>query len=266
MIEYSLWEKITTVFRLVIESPLFLILFFGVILMVIDVLYISKANKKTKNIYIVICLAVVSLLIYSYIDSVTDIVDAVAINFVQLIYFPSILEYMITLSIGLIILFISMFSKKMKTSLKRVNLFVFIINAFLFFLIIDQISRHEVDLSDRVSIYVNTYLMVLLELSLIIFIVWIVGLILYKIISILNSRRNKADNDGVNLDTRNFYSEPVLPENINELRQEALMAAPRVEYIYVEKERDEEMFTLEEYKLMKEYLDEMKERNSNKKK
>jgi len=259
MVELSLWEKISTLFRLVIDSPLFLILFFGVILMVVDVIYISKANKKTKNMYIIICLAVASLLIYSYIDSVSDIVDAVAINFVQLIYFPSILEYMISLLIILIILFISMFSKKMKTGLKRINLFVFIINTFLFFLIIDQISRHDVDLSDRISIYVNSYLMVLLELSLIIFIVWIVGLILYKIINTLTSR-TKDDDIEMPLLKTNFYSEPVLPDNINQLRQEALMAAPRVEYVYLEKENDEEMFTLEEYKLMREYLDEMKKR------
>lgn len=259
MIEYSLWEKITTVFNLVVDSPLFLILFFGIILMVIDALYISKANQKTKKIYIIICLIIASLLIFSYIDSVTSIVDAVAINFLKLIYFPTMLEYMITLLIGLIILFISLFSKKMNNKIKKINLFVFIINTFLFFLIVDQISRLDVDLTDRVSIYTNSYLMMLLELSLIIFMVWIVGLTLYKIINILISRKEKKQS----IELPSKKAEPI-PEDLDKLRTEALMAPSKVEYIYVDKSGEEEMFTLEEYKKMREYLREIEEEENKK--
>ena len=269
MIELSLWEKINAVYHLVLESPLFLILLLGCSLMLIDALYISKTSKQTKITYGLISLAVMGLLIYSYFESVVDIVDAVAKNIVTLIYFPSVLEYMMMLIISLIILIFSAFSSKMKLAVKRINLLVFVINLFLFFLIVDQIYQHDVDLSDRVSIYINTNLMVLLELSLIIFMLWIVGLILYKIITILIIKSEKASQEvEITLpklktaSKNNFYEEPTLPPSLKELRQQALMAEPKV--VYVEKEKDEEMFTLEEYKEMRELLDIIK-RNKEKK-
>jgi len=243
------------VYHLVLESPLFLVLILGVSLMLIDALYISRTSKKTKTTYIIISLAVVFLLMYSYLESVSDIIDGVVKNFVALIYFPTILEYIITLLISFIILIYSFISSKMKAIIKRINLLVFVINLFLFFLVIDQISRYDVDLSDRVSIYTNSNLMILLELSLIIFIVWMIGLVLYKIINVLILKTEKEKEDKVNLNTgNNFYQEPNLPSTMEELRNESFNSEPKIEYIYVEKEK-EEIFSLEEYKEMKDLLE-----------
>ena len=269
MIEYSLWEKIAAVYHLVLESPLFLILLLGCSLMLIDVLYISKTSKQTKITYSLISLAIIILLIYSYFTSVTDLVDAVAKNIVTLIYFPSVLEYIIMLIISLIILVFSVFSARMKLVVKRINLLVFVVNLFLFFLIIDQIYRYDIDLTDRVTIHINSNLMILLELSLMIFMAWIIGLTLYKIINILNARRKPAPIKAVKpvpkIEENNFYEEPILPNELKELRLPALKSEPKIEYVYIEKERTDEMFTLEEYKEMRELLEVIKKNKSTKK-
>lgn len=239
MIEYSLFDKIKTVFNLVTDSPLFLILLLGIILMIVDILYISKKDKTTKVVYIVISLMLTVFFMYSYIESLSQIFDTIAKNIVAIIYFPTVLEYILMLIISIIMLIISIFSKKITTLIKKVNIFVLITNGFLFFLILDEISKTSVDLTNKISIYTNSNLMMLLELSIIIFVIWIIGLVLYKTIKVLSP---KEEDNYINLETTKEKPEPV------------------IEYVVVEKEK-EELFSLDEYKQMKEFL---KEINKNK--
>lgn len=78
-----------------------------------------------------------------------------------------------------------------------------------------------------------------MELSIIIFVIWIIGLVLYKTIKVLSP---KEEDNYINLETTKEKPEPV------------------IEYVVVEKEK-EELFSLDEYKQMKEFL---KEINKNK--
>ena len=257
MVEYSLFDKIKMVYNLVISSPLFLILLFGIILMIIDMVYISKKDKKTKIIYGIISFLVIGIFMYSYAHSVLSIFDTIAKNIVAMIYFPTVLQYMITLLLSLIILFYSMLSSKMKSLLKRINTFFFIINAFLFFLILDQITSSHVDLSNKISIYTNSNLMMLFELSIFIFIAWIIGLTLYKIVKLLLPKEKSGES--VNLTTNmNFYDEPELPKKLSDLRNPALIPEPKVEYVILEKKNENDMFTLAEYKQMRILLETIK--------
>ena len=177
-----------------------------------------------------------------------------------IIYFPSVLEYIIMLIISLVILFISLISRKTNKKVRIINTFVFSTNIFLFFLILDQISKNNIDLSNKINIYSNENLMVLFELSILIFIVWVVGLILYKIINKIIHKDDKPVN---------FYEAPELPSTIEELRQKELIPEPKIEYIVVEKEQPKEekedlsdIFTLEEYKQMRELLQEIKDKQN----
>ncbi len=257
MIEYSLLDKIKTVFNLVVDSPLFLILLLGVLLMIIDILFISKKDKKTKIIYAVISVVLIIFFMNSYIDSLLKIFDTIAKNVVAIIYFPTILEYILILLISIIILLISIFSKKMSKIIKRINSFVLITNGFLFFLILDQIASSGADLSNKISIYTNSVLMMLLELSIIIFVSWIIGLVLYKTIKTL-SPKEKSEEISMNSDT--FYREPVIPNTFEELKQ----PNPKIEYVIIEKQKEDEMFTLEQYRQMKALLEVIKSNQSKK--
>jgi hypothetical protein len=255
-----------TVFNLVMDSPLFLVLFFGILLMFVDAMYISKGSSSTKKAYTIISLIIVGLMVYTYVDSLARIFDSIAKGAVALIYFPSVLEYITTLVISLIILVVSIASKRVSKPLKIINSLIFLVNSFVFLLIVDQIATNEVDLTNKVSIYTNSNLSMLLELSIVIFVAWVIGLTLYKIINTLTPKAEKHEE--VNLKTQtNFYEAPVLPADINELRQEALMAAPRVHYVVESAgERLEDMFTLEEYKEMRELLETIKKKKLKKQK
>jgi hypothetical protein len=249
MIEFSLLDKIKTVFNLIFSSPLFLILLFGILLMILDIKFISKKDKKTNVIYVIASIVIIGLLLQTYFDSLLNIFDIIAKNIVSIIYFPTVLEYIVMLLLSLGILLYSIFSKKMNKNIKIINTFVFAINTFLFFLILDQISKSKVDLSNKVSIYTNDNLMILFEISIAIFIFWMIGLCLYKII---NNLIHKNDI------TNNFYDEPALPKTIEELRNKSLIPEPKVEYVVVEKKNENDMFTLAEYRQMRALLEVIK--------
>ena len=250
MVELTLLERIKVTLSLVISSPLFLVLLLGIALMLVDIYFISKKSKKTKIIYLIVSLIIVMLLSRNYLEPLLSVLDTIGKNIITIIYFPSVFEYVLILLISLIILLISSFSKKTNKHIKAINLIVSIINFFIFFLILDELSKNKVDLTNKVSIYSNEVLMSLFELSVIIFALWIIGLIIYKII---NKLIHKND---INV---NFYEEPVLPKSIEELRKEILTPPPSVEYIVVEKKNDNDMFTLDEYRQMKKLLEYIKE-------
>ena len=253
MIELSLLERFKIILNLVFSSPLFLVLLFATLLLFINIVVISKRKKIIRIFFIISSIIILVLLLNKYLPIMLNIIDTISKNIISIIYFPSILEYILVLIISLIILLISIFNKKVSTTIRNINLFVFMINMFNFFLILEQITNNKIDLTNKISIYSNVNLMALFELSLIIFAVWIIGLLLYKIIKKL------THNNEIN----NFYEEPELPKTIEELRKEILTPPPQVEYIVVEKKNDNDMFTLEEYRQMKKVLEYIKE-NQNK--
>ena len=246
MVEFTLLEKIRTIFNLIFSSPLFLVLLFGLVLIIIDIKFISKKDGKTKKIYSILSLLVIGILISMYYDSLLVLLDSISKNIVSLIYFPTVLEYIIMLIISLIILIYSLVSKKISSNIKMFNALAFISNSYIFFLILDEIENSKVDLSSKISIYTNDHLMILFEISLGIFIIWMVILILIKIML----SKPKVE--------ENFYEEPELPKTIEEVRRQVVYE-PKVEYVVVEKKSDNDMFTLEEYRQMRAILEVIKE-------
>lgn len=248
MVEFTLLEKIRTIFNLIFSSPLFLVLLFGLVLILVDIKFISKKDKKTKAIYSVVSLLVIGILISMYYDSLLVLFNTISKNLISLIYFPTVLEYIIMLIISLIILICSLVNKKISPNVKTFNALAFISNSYIFFLILDEIENSKVDLSSKISIYTNDHLMILFEVSLGIFIFWIVSLILVKIIKTLAKPKKEE----------NFYEEPELPKTIEEVQRE-IVYEPKVEYVVVEKKNENDMFTLDEYRQMRAILEVIKE-------
>ena len=181
MVELSLIEKIKTLFTLIFSSSLFLILLLGIFIILVDIFYISKQSKKVKIMYFIVSIVVVVILLFTYFEEFLKFINVLNKSIVMLINFPSLLQYTVIIFLTLIIMVISILSKKINKVVSRINIGVFIADLFIFFLLLDQINKSNIDLSNKVDIYSNRNLMVLFELSMIIFIVWLLGLIIYKI-------------------------------------------------------------------------------------
>lgn len=284
MVELSLIEKIKTLFTLIFSSSLFLILLLGIFIILVDVFYISKQSRKVKIMYLIVSVIVMVILLITYFEEFLKFIDVLNKNIVMLINFPSLLQYTVIIFITLIIMIISIFNKKINRILSRINIGVFIADLFIFFLILDQISKTNIDLSNKINIYSNKNLMVLFEISMIIFVIWLFGLLTYKICSVLITKNKSSkvimDNNEVNLSEReevtkedneeeielpkrrddgtiiNLYEEPEMPRTIEELRKERVL-----ENITKKFDDNQSMidglFTVEEYKELSKLLHDM---------
>lgn len=285
MVELSLIEKIKTLFTLIFSSSLFLILLLGIFIILVDVFYISKQSRKVKIMYLIVSVIVMVILLITYFEEFLKFIDVLNKNIVMLINFPSLLQYTVIIFITLIIMIISIFNKKINRILSRINIGVFVADLFIFFLILDQINKANIDLSNKINIYSNKNLMVLFEISMIIFVIWLFGLFTYKICCVLISR-NKSntvniDNNEVNLSEReevtkedneeeielpkrrddgtiiNLYEEPEMPRTIEELRKERVLENLTKKFDDNQSMIDG-LFTVEEYKELSKLLHDMK--------
>lgn len=285
MVELSLIEKIKTLFTLIFSSSLFLILLLGIFIILVDVFYISKQSRKVKIMYLIVSVIVMVILLITYFEEFLKFIDVLNKNIVMLINFPSLLQYTVIIFITLIIMIISIFNKKMNRILSRINIGVFIADLFIFFLILDQINKTNIDLSNKINIYSNKNLMVLFEISMIIFVIWLFGLLTYKICSVLITRNKSSkvimDNNEVNLSEReeatkedneeeielpkrrddgtiiNLYEEPEMPRTIEELRKERVLENLTKKFDDNQSMIDG-LFTVEEYKELSKLLHDMK--------
>ena len=182
MVELSLLDKIKTLLNLVLSSSLFLILLISIGIIILDICYISRKSKKVKMIYAVISFIIIIGLSINYLKELVNIINVINKNLVMLINFPTILEYVTIIFISILVMIISFIFKRFTKIIRGINLGVVIADLFIFFLILDQISKNNVDLSNKIDIYSNQNLMVLFQISLFIFIIWMAFLIIYSII------------------------------------------------------------------------------------
>lgn len=235
--------------------------------------------------YFVVSIVVIGILLLTYFEEFLKFINVLNKSIVMLINFPSLLQYTIIIFITLIIMIISILSKKINKVISRINIGVFIADLFIFFLLLDQINKSNIDLSNKVDIYSNRNLMVLFELSMIIFTIWLLGLIIYKICLILISKNNnnkvnseislikseeiKKNNNTDSIEEEielpkrkedgtiiNLYEEPEMPKTIEELRKERVLEDLTNKFDDNSNMIDD-LFTVEEYKELSKLLHDM---------
>ena len=133
-----------------------------------------KKNRRINNIiFIVSWIFVAVFCIARYFSFFVSIFDRLFGRIVDEIYFPSISIYTVMLIITNIIFVSSMFKKKVNSLVKIINVGFAMLLDFLFILILDTIMKNNIDISAKFGIYTNSSLLILLELSMNIFIIWL---------------------------------------------------------------------------------------------
>ena len=149
-----------------------------------------KSNKKSNSwIFLSVILFIVLFLLVVYNDIFLSIIDDFLDAVFMALYFPNLSIYVSILIMSNFTFIYSLFSKNSSKINKMVNAInTLILDTFLI-LIIDTVSRNNIDINDSLKIYSNTTLMVLLELSTAIFISWI----LLKLFISAKSKLKKYD-------------------------------------------------------------------------
>ena len=174
MRDVSLIEKMGVLVGIIVSSPLSLFCStIGVILLIYYLITIKKNIKINKFIFIAIWCVLLGVLVINYRDVVFAALDKFFDGVFEALYFPNISIYTAILIITNGFFFYSIFSKKMEHSNKLLNFISALIVDLLLILVIDLVQQGNLNVYEQLTIYSNSKLLVLLELTSALFVSWL---------------------------------------------------------------------------------------------
>lgn len=179
MEDFSLIEKLKTLMNIIAHKPLFLFCsMVGVAVLIFYIISIKKEKNINKWIFISIWALLAIILVINYNNVVFSLFDNFFDNIFEALYFPNLAVYIIILSISNFSFFYSIFSKKIYKTNKIINFLETLIVDIFLIIITDIVSTNNINVYDELTIYSNSSLLVLLQLTSSIFASWILLLLL----------------------------------------------------------------------------------------
>ena len=257
----NILEKFKVLFNTLLDFKIILI--FSVLLILLTFLYIiKKLNSKRYTKCIILSLIIVLLI--SILDNqkaLSNTFDDFTTMFFRNIYFPSVYTYISMILIILISTIVTLLNKKTNKSYKIINSSVFVLNSILFILILNIIAKNKIDVFSINSLYTNTPLLVTLEISTGLFLIWVSFLLIAYTtnciidrMSIKKEITNEVVLPVINIDNNipqeinisNAYESNIissninvpLTENINNTNVELVNTIEPINYIHIPKEEN----------------------------
>ena len=201
MPELSIMEMIKYALGTLVESKVFILVILELAILLISLVFSKLMDKKVVKITSITA-SVLVLLFYisNYVETLKIFIDNVSTKLVELIYFPTTLEFMGIMIVSFIIMAFTLVNKKNGKLIKFINTSLPIVISFLFLCIIEYINKYNVEFNEF-SVFSNPVLMSLYEIAMGLFISWILGLIIREIdLLIINSvslPKLKVNNDNL---------------------------------------------------------------------
>ena len=196
MSKMTFMDKLSVLLNVSLSSKLFIALF--ILLIIIGIVLIKNNNndvQKNKKIYLMITIFISALVIFTFNTSLAKMFDYMMNNLFIIVYFPNIAIYLAAIIATNLILFVSIFSNKTSKVIKNINIIVYTIINYLLVLLLFTVNKSGLDLFSQSSIYQNESATALIELTSILFIIWVVFLVLYKLILSYLSKDDEISED-----------------------------------------------------------------------
>lgn len=196
MSKMTFMDKLSILLNVSLSSKLFIALF--ILLIIIGIVLIKNNNndvQKNKKIYLMITIFISALVIFTFNTSLAKMFDYMMNNLFIIVYFPNIAIYLAAIIATNVILFVSIFSNKTSKVIKNINIIVYTIINYLLVLLLFTVNKSGLDLFSQSSIYQNESATALIELTSILFIIWVVFLVLYKLILSYLSKDDEISED-----------------------------------------------------------------------
>lgn len=267
----SIVEKFKILFDMILDVK-FIFIFLGV-LVIATFLYLIKKINNRKYIMII----TLSLLLILGIDIVinykelAEVFDNFMTIFFSNIYFPSVYVYVGTLLIVAIAFITSMFNKMLNKIYKIINGITFVMNNILLVIILNIIAKNKIDVFTPNELYTNINLVAVLEISIGLFVLWVLSLIVVYTTSVIcdrigNKKREfvtcdiKPDVEGIDItkDTSSYNNVLTPVETVSEVKEPSIVTY-EIESNNVEPEVIEEVSNVD----TNVGTDDVKENNSN---
>ena len=194
MIQFSFTEKMKTLFDTVLSSPffIFLIVFF-VLLGIVLFDTIKYEKRKIKKAYVVIYILIFVAIIIKYNTSLIQLLDYLVSNIFIIVYYPNFAIYILMILISNILVLRAVFKRNMPRTIKIINIVFYCLKMYLMVLILDNMTINNIDVYSLSSIYSNNNLTMLVEISSLIFFVWIILLFIIWLVDKLTNIILKKD-------------------------------------------------------------------------
>ena len=174
MNDVSLIEKIKTLMNIIVSSPLFLFCsMMAIAVLILFIISLKKENKVNKWIFISIWIVLTIIIIISYHSLVFKIIDSLFDAVFMAIYFPSTTIYFIILFIANFFFVFSLFRRKLNKKYKIINFVYTLITDLFLILIMDTVKVNSIDIYDKISMYTNFNVMILMQLNSASFLSWV---------------------------------------------------------------------------------------------
>lgn len=186
----SLIEKIGLVIKNAFSSFMGIEMFLIILLLFLFlVLNIKRNNKIVKWSFVISVIAFMAVIIVMNFDYAIYSINYLLKIIMKYIYFPSTVVYFLIVVLSLVFILISNFSK-MPYYKRVLDISFFSIIYFLFFNFIAAIGQYKLDLADKVSLYSNNLVLSIVQISNLVFVIWIIVILFYKL---YNYFKNKYD-------------------------------------------------------------------------
>lgn len=267
----SIVEKFKILFDMILDVK-FIFIFLGV-LVIATFLYLIKKidNRKYIMIITLFLLLILGIDIVINYKALAEVFDNFMTIFFSNIYFPSVYVYVGTLLIVAIAFVTSMFNKMLNKIYKIINGITFVMNNILLIIILNIIAKNKIDVFTPNELYTNINLVAVLEISIGLFVLWVLSLIVVYTTSVIcdrigNKRRElvtcdiNSDVEGIDItkDTSSYNNVLTPVEAVSEVKEPSIVTY-EIESNNVEPEVIEEVSNVD----TNVGTDDVKENNSN---
>lgn len=165
-----------------------------------------------------------------------EVFDNFMTIFFSNIYFPSVYVYVGTLLIVAIAFITSMFNKMLNKIYKIINGITFVMNNILLTIILNIIAKNKIDVFTPNELYTNINLVAVLEISIGLFVLWVLSLIVVYTTSVIcdrigNKRREfvtcdiNSDVEGIDItkDTSSYNNVLTPVEAVSEVKEPSIV-------------------------------------------
>lgn len=191
MQRYSFLKALRVIFNVLSKnSSMFLFLMVGIPLLILVIIGIKRNKKVNKWLFVIGWLYFTSFLLISFSSSLLNITDNLINDIFIQILFPNLSTYIVIILITNIIFLMSFIIKKTPKTVKIINTIVYILIMFLTILILNLINKNNINVYERLTVYSDANLLLLIETVTILFCLWIIVFLLMLLI-----RKIIIDND-----------------------------------------------------------------------
>lgn len=174
MNDYSLLEKFKILMNMVSSSSLFLFCFMvGIAILILYIISLKKHQNINRWVFIGAWILILLILVIRYFNLVSSLVDNLFDTIFMALYFPNITVYIVVISVSNILFIYSLINKTVSKFHKIVNFLGALFIDILLVIIADVINVNSLNIQDNLVIYSNQNLLVLLELTMAIFVSWL---------------------------------------------------------------------------------------------